>query len=176
MTKSIQKSRGGNGVFTFLFSILDFHIIATPIPVIRRFSENKNCTQERSKELENSSRVKLFEHTFEETFWCFFPSLELEESRVEFLLIGRYLGWDIDHIVDDEVSLRSLPIETSESFIRKLHDIVSLCSFLYLESFLPDDRDLDILAPSESRLGWRNAHAIVESITIALESTFTIWH
>lgn len=33
VTKSIQKSRGGNGVFTLSFSILYFQIIATPNPV-----------------------------------------------------------------------------------------------------------------------------------------------
>ena len=37
----MQKSRGGNGVFTCSLSILYFHIIATPIPMIRRRKEQE---------------------------------------------------------------------------------------------------------------------------------------
>jgi hypothetical protein len=37
----MQKSRGGNVAFTSSFSIFDFHIIATPNPVIRRPSKEK---------------------------------------------------------------------------------------------------------------------------------------
>jgi hypothetical protein len=50
MTESNQRSWGGNGAFTSLYSLLDFHTIATPNPVIRR-SERIQKRKEAKQEL-----------------------------------------------------------------------------------------------------------------------------
>ncbi len=166
-----------------LHSVLDLFLeIRKLLPmVVKQFRISiKTSSTEISKltkiKKQNKWKESLFKQSLNQSFFYFLVSFEREKWFVESSLLFCEFGRNLDFNMDIEIAFVSFSIQTREPLFSESENSSRLRSWLDIERFFSNDRNLYHLGISEDCFCWSDFCSIVEVDTVSWKSSLLIWH